>query len=369
VELQDRGGLGHEELMKARDAFIKAASQDPRLTAVRANGMDDSSQYQVDIDVLQASAMGIAISTINDTLSTAWGGSYVSNFIDRGRVKKVYLQGEASSRMMPEDLDRWFVRNAAGDMVPFSSFSKGSWTKGPPLLERFNGVGAVEINGAPVEGVSSGTAMQIVADLVSKLPEGIGYEWTGLSYQEAKSGAQAPLLYALSVLVVFLALAALYESWSIPFAVILVVPLGVLGALLATDIRGLSNDVYFQVGLLTTIGLAAKNAIMIVEFARKLMLQGYALIPATLEAVRIRLRPILMTSFAFILGVLPLVVSTGAGAGSRHSVGTGVLGGMISATLLGIFFAPLFFFVVKKLFPEKITQGTETATVTSEVRA
>jgi hydrophobe/amphiphile efflux-1 (HAE1) family protein len=369
VELQDRGGLGHEELMKARDAFIKAASQDPRLTAVRANGMDDSSQYQVDIDVLQASAMGIAISTINDTLSTAWGGSYVSNFIDRGRVKKVYLQGEASSRMMPEDLDRWFVRNAAGDMVPFSSFSKGSWTKGPPLLERFNGVGAVEINGAPVEGVSSGTAMQIVADLVSKLPEGIGYEWTGLSYQEAKSGAQAPLLYALSVLVVFLALAALYESWSSPFAVILVVPLGVLGALLATDIRGLSNDVYFQVGLLTTIGLAAKNAIMIVEFARKLMLQGYALIPATLEAVRIRLRPILMTSFAFILGVLPLVVSTGAGAGSRHSVGTGVLGGMISATLLGIFFAPLFFFVVKKLFPEKITQGTETATVTSEVRA
>ncbi|TXH69156.1 MAG: efflux RND transporter permease subunit [Thiothrix sp.] len=368
VEIQDRAGSGHDALMKARDEFIKAASQDPRLTAVRANGMDDSSQYQVDIDVLQASAMGISINTINDTLSTAWGGSYVSNFIDRGRVKKVYLQGEATSRMMPEDLDRWFVRNAAGDMVPFSSFSKGSWTKGPPLLERFNGLGAVEVTGAPADGVSSGTAMQIVAELVGKLPTGIGYEWTGLSYQEAKSGAQAPLLYALSVLVVFLALAALYESWSIPFAVILVVPLGILGAVLATDIRGLNNDVYFQVGLLTTIGLAAKNAIMIVEFARNLLNQGYALIPATLEAVRIRLRPILMTSFAFILGVLPLVLSTGAGAGSRHAVGTGVLGGMITATILGIFFAPLFFLVVKKIFPEKIKEDTSAKLAQAEVR-
>lgn len=363
VEIQDRAGLGHEALMQARDQFLKAASQDPRLTAVRANGMDDSSQYQVDIDVLQASAMGISINTINDTLSTAWGGSYVSNFIDRGRVKKVYLQGEAASRMMPEDLDRWFVRNAAGDMVPFSSFSKGQWTKGPPLLERFNGISAVEVTGAPVEGVSSGTAMQIVAELVGQLPEGIGFEWTGLSYQEAKSGAQAPLLYALSVLVVFLALAALYESWSIPFAVILVVPLGILGAVMATELRGLNNDVYFQVGLLTTIGLAAKNAIMIVEFARNLLLQGYALIPATLEAVRIRLRPILMTSFAFILGVLPLVFSSGAGAGSRHAVGTGVLGGMIAATIFGIFFAPLFFLVVKRLFPEKLQQPTKSPVI------
>lgn len=363
VEIQDRAGLGHEALMQARDQFLKAASQDPRLTAVRANGMDDSSQYQVDIDVLQASAMGISINTINDTLSTAWGGSYVSNFIDRGRVKKVYLQGEAASRMMPEDLDSWFVRNAAGDMVPFSSFSKGQWTKGPPLLERFNGISAVEVTGAPVEGVSSGTAMQIVAELVGQLPEGIGFEWTGLSYQEAKSGAQAPLLYALSVLVVFLALAALYESWSIPFAVILVVPLGILGAVMATELRGLNNDVYFQVGLLTTIGLAAKNAIMIVEFARNLLLQGYALIPATLEAVRIRLRPILMTSFAFILGVLPLVFSSGAGAGSRHAVGTGVLGGMIAATIFGIFFAPLFFLVVKRLFPEKLQQPTKSPVI------
>ena len=363
VEIQDRAGLGHEALMQARDQFLKAASQDPRLTAVRANGMDDSSQYQVDIDVLQASAMGISINTINDTLSTAWGGSYVSNFIDRGRVKKVYLQGEAASRMMPEDLDRWFVRNAAGDMVPFSSFSKGQWTKGPPLLERFNGISAVEVTGAPIEGVSSGTAMQIVTELVGQLPEGIGFEWTGLSYQEAKSGAQAPLLYALSVLVVFLALAALYESWSIPFAVILVVPLGILGAVMATELRGLNNDVYFQVGLLTTIGLAAKNAIMIVEFARNLLLQGYALIPATLEAVRIRLRPILMTSFAFILGVLPLVFSSGAGAGSRHAVGTGVLGGMIAATIFGIFFAPLFFLVVKRLFPEKLQQPTKSPVI------
>jgi multidrug efflux pump subunit AcrB len=272
-------------------------------------------------------------------------------------VKKVYLQGEAASRMMPEDLDRWFVRNTAGDMVPFSSFSKGQWTKGPPLLERFNGISAVEVTGAPVEGVSSGTAMQIVTELVGQLPEGIGFEWTGLSYQEAKSGAQAPLLYALSILVVFLALAALYESWSIP------------GAVMATELRSLNNDVYFQVGLLTTIGLAAKNAIMIVEFARNLLLQGYALIPATLEAVRIRLRPILMTSFAFILGVLPLVFSSGAGAGSRHAVGTGVLGGMIAATIFGIFFAPLFFLVVKRLFPEKLQPPTKSTVIEAQMNA
>jgi hydrophobe/amphiphile efflux-1 (HAE1) family protein len=353
VELQDRAGLGHEALLAARDDFLKKATQEPRLTGVRANGQEDTAQYQIDLDIPQAGALGVSVTSINDTLSTAWGGSYVGDFIDKGRVKKVYVQGEASSRMLPDDLNLWFVRNAAGDMVPFSAFAKGKWVYGSPMLERFNGMAAVQVTGAPVAGVSSGTAMDIVEGFIKELPPGIGYEWTGMSHQEQASGAQAPLLYAISILVVFLALAALYESWSIPFAVILVVPLGVIGALLATYGRGLNNDVYFQVGLLTTIGLSAKNAILIVEFAKELMAHGYGLIEATLEAVRIRLRPILMTSFAFILGVLPLVISSGAGSGSQHSVGTGVMGGMIAATLLGIFFVPVFFVAVRKVFPAK----------------
>jgi hydrophobe/amphiphile efflux-1 (HAE1) family protein len=316
---------------------------------VRAAGQDDTAQYQIDLDIAQAGAMGVSIASINDTLSTAWGGAYVSDFIDKGRVKKVYVQGEASSRMLPDDLKLWFVRNASGEMVPFSAFATGRWVYGAPVLERFNGMSSMEITGAPAVGVSSGTAMQIAEDLIKGLPAGIGFEWSGMSAQERASGAQAPLLYAISMLVVFLALAALYESWSIPFAVMLVVPLGVVGALLATYTRGLSNDVYFQVGLLATIGLSAKNAILIVEFAKELMGQGYGLIEATLEAVRIRLRPILMTSLAFILGVLPLVISSGAGSGSQHSVGTGVMGGMIAATVLGIFFVPVFFVAVLKL--------------------
>ncbi|MBO0613491.1 efflux RND transporter permease subunit [Thiothrix fructosivorans] len=349
IRLQDRAGLGHEALVAARDDFVKQASQDERLTGVRANGQDDTAQYQIDLDIAQAGAMGVSIATINDTLSTAWGGSYVSDFIDKGRVKKVYVQGEASSRMLPDDLKLWFVRNASGEMVPFSAFATGRWVYGAPVLERFNGMSSMEITGAPAVGVSSGTAMQIAEDIIKGLPAGIGFEWSGMSAQERASGAQAPLLYAISMLVVFLALAALYESWSIPFSVMLVVPLGIVGALLATYTRGLSNDVYFQVGLLATIGLSAKNAILIVEFAKELMGQGYGLIEATLEAVRIRLRPILMTSLAFILGVLPLVISTGAGSGSQHSVGTGVMGGMIAATVLGIFFVPVFFVVVHKI--------------------
>ncbi|MEB4591762.1 efflux RND transporter permease subunit [Candidatus Thiothrix sp. Deng01] len=351
LELQDRGGLGHDALLAARDTFIKQASQNPELTGVRANGQEDTSQYQIDIDIVQAGALGVSVASINDTLSTAWGGSYVGDFIDRGRVKKVYVQGESFSRMLPDNLDLWFVRNAQGEMTPFSAFASGKWVFGSPLLERYNGMSATEITGAPVTGVSSGTAMRLVEDIVKSLPPGIGYEWTGMSYQEQMSGAQAPLLYAISMLVVFLALAALYESWSIPFSVMLVVPLGVVGALLATYLRGLSNDVYFQVGLLATIGLSAKNAILIVEFAKELMEQGYGLIEATLEAVRIRLRPILMTSFAFMLGVLPLVISTGAGSGSQHAVGTGVMGGMFAATVLGIFFVPVFFVVVRRIFP------------------
>ncbi len=349
VQLQDRGGLGHEALVAARDAFVQQASQEPRLTGVRPSGQDDSAQYQIDIDIAQANVLGVAVSTINDTLATAWGGSYISDFIDKGRVKKVYVQGSADSRMLPDDLNRWYVRNSAGDMIPFAAFAKGRWVYGSPMLERFNGMAAVQVTGAPAPGVSSGTAMDLVEQFIKDLPAGIGYEWSGMSYQEKASGGQAPFLYAISMLVVFLALAALYESWSIPFAVMLVVPLGVVGALLATYTRGLSNDVYFQVGLLTTIGLSAKNAILIVEFAKELLEQGKGLLAATLEAVRIRLRPILMTSFAFILGVLPLVISSGAGSGSQHSVGTGVMGGMIAATLLGIFFVPVFFVVVMKL--------------------
>jgi hydrophobe/amphiphile efflux-1 (HAE1) family protein len=349
IRLQDRAGLGHEALVAARDDFVKQAGQDERLTGVRAAGQDDTAQYQIDLDIAQAGAMGVSIASINDTLSTAWGGTYVSDFIDKGRVKKVYVQGEASSRMLPDDLKLWFVRNASGEMVSFSAFAMGRWVYGAPVLERFNGMSSMEITGAPAVGVSSGMAMQLAEDIIKGLPTGIGFEWSGMSAQERASGAQAPLLYAISMLVVFLALAALYESWSIPFAVMLVVPLGVVGALLATYTRGLSNDVYFQVGLLATIGLSAKNAILIVEFAKELMGQGYGLIEATLEAVRIRLRPILMTSLAFILGVLPLVISTGAGSGSQHSVGTGVMGGMIAATVLGIFFVPVFFVVVLKL--------------------
>lgn len=353
VRLQDRAGLGHEALTAARDEFVKQAGQDERLTGVRAAGQDDTAQYQLDLDIAKAGALGVTVASINDTLSTAWGSAYVGDFIDKGRVKKVYVQGEASSRMLPDHLNQWYVRNTSGEMVPFSAFASGKWVFGPPVLERFNGMAAVEISGAPAKGVSSGTAMQIAEDIIQGLPAGIGFEWSGMSAQEKASGAQAPLLYAISMLVVFLALAALYESWSIPFAVMLVVPLGVVGALLATYTRGLSNDVYFQVGLLATIGLSAKNAILIVEFAKELMEQGMGLIEATLEAVRIRLRPILMTSFAFILGVMPLVISSGAGSGSQHAVGTGVMGGMLSATVLGIFFVPVFFVVVRRIFPVK----------------
>ena len=349
LQLQDRAGLGHEALMAARDELLKKATQEPRLSGVRANGQEDTAQYQIDLDIAQAGTMGVTVATINDTLSTAWGGTYISDFIDKGRVKKVYVQGVAESRMLPDDLNRWYVRNSSGEMVAFSTFAKGRWVYGSPLLERFNGMSSVQITGTPAMGVSSGTAMDLVDGFIQDLPSGIGYEWSGMSYQEKASGGKAPFLYAISILVVFLALAALYESWSIPFSVMLVVPLGVVGALLATYFRGLNNDIYFQVGLLTTIGLSAKNAILIVEFAKELMQHGKGLIEATLEAVRIRLRPILMTSFAFILGVLPLVISTGAGSGSQHSVGTGVMGGMIAATVLGIFFVPVFFVVVMKM--------------------
>jgi multidrug efflux pump len=360
--LQDRAGLGHDKLIEARNQLLGMAAQHPDLIAVRPNGMEDTPQYNVDIDFEKAMALGISVSDINTTLSTAWGSNYVNDFVHNGRIKKVYLQADAPFRMQPEDIEQWYVPNNQGVMVPFSSFTSGHWSFGSPRLERFNGNPAVEIMGQATPGKSSGEAMAAIDKLVSQLPAGIGYEWTGTSYQEQQSGSQAPALYAISLLVVFLCLAALYESWSVPFSVMLAVPLGVLGALAAANLRGMENDVYFQVGLLTTIGLSAKNAILIVEFAKSLYDQGTDLITATVEACRMRLRPILMTSLAFMLGVLPLAISTGAGSNSRHAIGTGVLGGMLSATVLAIFFIPLFFVVIMRLFKKRQPKQTQVTT-------
>ncbi|MDU1427284.1 MAG: efflux RND transporter permease subunit, partial [Klebsiella michiganensis] len=353
MELEDHAGNGHEALMAARDTLLELAAKNNQLTRVRHNGLDDSPQLQVDIDQRKAQALGVSIDDINDTLQTAWGSSYVNDFMDRGRVKKVYVQAAAPYRMLPDDINLWYVRNSSGTMVPFSAFATSRWETGSPRLERYNGYSAVEIVGEAAPGVSTGTAMTLMEELAQQLPNGFGLEWTAMSYQERLSGAQAPALYAISLLVVFLCLAALYESWSVPFSVMLVVPLGVIGALLATWMRGLENDVYFQVGLLTVIGLSAKNAILIVEFANELNQKGEDLLTATLSACRQRLRPILMTSLAFIFGVLPMATSTGAGSGSQHAVGTGVMGGMISATVLAIFFVPLFFVLVRRRFPLK----------------
>ncbi|WP_265669900.1 multidrug efflux RND transporter permease subunit AcrB [Klebsiella grimontii] len=354
-QLIDQAGLGHEKLTQARNQLFGMVAQHPDvLSGVRPNGLEDTPQFKVDIDQEKAQALGVSISDINTTLGAAWGGSYVNDFIDRGRVKKVYIMSEAKYRMLPEDIGNWYVRGSDGQMVPFSAFSTSRWEYGSPRLERYNGLPSMEILGQATPGKSTGEAMNLMEELAGKLPAGIGYDWTGMSYQERLSGNQAPALYAISLIVVFLCLAALYESWSIPFSVMLVVPLGVVGALLAATFRGLTNDVYFQVGLLTTIGLSAKNAILIVEFAKDLMdKEGKGLIEATLEAVRMRLRPILMTSLAFILGVMPLVISSGAGSGAQNAVGTGVMGGMVTATILAIFFVPVFFVVVRRRFSKK----------------
>lgn len=353
MELQDHAGLGHDALMSARDTLLELAQKNPALTRVRHNGLDDSPQLRIDIDQRKAQALAVSLDDINATLQTGWGSTYVNDFLDRGRVKKVYVQADAKFRMLPDDISKWYVRNANGEMVPFTAFATTHWETGSPRLERYNGYSALEIVGESAAGVSNGAAMDVMEKLVSQLPTGIGLQWTGASLQERMTGAQAPALYALSLLVVFLCLAALYESWSIPFSVMLVVPLGVIGALVATWLRGLENDVYFQVGLLTVIGLSAKNAILIVEFANDLNTRGGDLIESTLEASRQRLRPILMTSLAFIFGVLPMAISNGAGSSSQHAVGTGVMGGMISATVLAIFFVPLFFVVVRRRFPLK----------------
>ena len=354
-QLIDQAGLGHEKLTQARNQLFGEVAKHPDLlVGVRPNGLEDTPQFKIDIDQEKAQALGVSISDINTTLGAAWGGSYVNDFIDRGRVKKVYVMSEAKYRMLPEDIGNWYVRGSDGQMVPFSAFSTSRWEYGSPRLERYNGLPSMEILGQAAPGKSTGEAMAMMEQLASKLPSGIGYDWTGMSYQERLSGNQAPALYAISLIVVFLCLAALYESWSIPFSVMLVVPLGVIGALLAATFRGLTNDVYFQVGLLTTIGLSAKNAILIVEFAKDLMdKEGKGLIEATLDAVRMRLRPILMTSLAFILGVMPLVISSGAGSGAQNAVGTGVMGGMVTATVLAIFFVPVFFVVVRRRFSRK----------------
>ncbi|ENY9402335.1 efflux RND transporter permease subunit [Salmonella enterica] len=351
-ELMDQGGLGHDALTAARNQLMRMVAQHPDLLVrVRPNGLEDTPQFKLDVDQEKAQALGVSLSDINETISAALGGYYVNDFIDRGRVKKVYVQADAQFRMLPEDINNLYVRSANGEMVPFSTFSSARWIYGSPRLERYNGMPSMELLGEAVPGRSTGEAMALMENLASRLPNGIGYDWTGMSYQERLSGNQAPALYAISLIVVFLCLAALYESWSIPFSVMLVVPLGVVGALLAASLRGLNNNVYFQVGLLTTIGLSAKNAILIVEFAKDLMeKEGRGLIEATLEASRMRLRPILMTSLAFILGVMPLVISRGAGSGAQNAVGTGVMGGMLTATLLAIFFVPVFFVVVKRRF-------------------
>ena len=354
-QLIDQANLGHEQLTQARNQLFGMIAQHPDLlVGVRPNGLEDTPQFKIDIDQEKAQALGVSISDINTTLGAAWGGSYVNDFIDRGRVKKVYVMAEAPYRMLPSDIGNWYVRGSSGQMVPFSAFSTSRWEYGSPRLERYNGLPSMEILGQAAPGKSTGEAMDMMEQLAAKLPTGIGFDWTGMSYQERLSGNQAPALYAISLIVVFLCLAALYESWSIPFSVMLVVPLGVFGALLAATMRGLTNDVYFQVGLLTTIGLSAKNAILIVEFAKDLMeKEGKGLIEATLDAVRMRLRPILMTSLAFILGVMPLVISTGAGSGAQNAVGTGVMGGMVTATVLAIFFVPVFFVVVRRRFSRK----------------
>ena len=352
-ELLDRGGLGHEALAAAQNQLLGIAAKDPRLTAVRPNGMEDVSEYRIDVDWEKAGALGVPVASIHNTISAAFGSAYANDFIQGGRVKRVYVQADAPYRMLPKDLEKLYVRNTAGKMVPFSSFASGRWTSGSPRLERFNGFPSLNIWGEPAPGRSSGEAMQAMEEAVAKLPPGFGFDWTGLSYQERMASSQAPLLYAFSVFVIFLCLAALYESWPIPVSILLALPLGIIGGVIASSMRGLANDVYFQIGLLTTLGLTTKNAILIVQFAKGGLEKGMGLIDATLEGAKLRFRPIIMTSLAFGFGVLPLALSTGAGAGAQNAIGTGVLGGMVSATVLVVVFAPLFYVLIEKLFGKR----------------
>ncbi|MCQ8847995.1 multidrug efflux pump [Alteromonas sp. 76-1] len=350
MQLVDRGSNGHEALMNARNQLLGMAAQNPKLAGVRPNGLSDVPQFKVNIDSEKASALGLNLSEINSALQIAWGSSYVNDFIDKGRIKRVYMQADAKYRMSPDDLDKWFVRNADGDMVAFSTFASTQWVYGSPKLERFNGISSVNIQGSPAEGISSGEAMAEMEKLVAQLPDGYAIEWSGLSFEEQQAGSQAPMLYAISILIVFLCLAALYESWSVPFAVMLVVPLGILGSVTAAFLFNLPNDVYLQVAFLTTVGLAAKNAILIVEFAKEQYEEGVDLMTAVSNAASQRFRPILMTSMAFILGVTPLAMASGAGSASQNAIGIAVMGGMFAATFLAIFFVPMFYVMVEKLF-------------------
>lgn len=359
--LQDRSGLGHDKLMEARNQLLGMAMQNPKLMAVRPNGQDDSPQFKLDIDDVRAGALGVSMASINEVLSSAWGSSYVNDFIENGRVKKVYLQADAKYRMVPEDISKWYVRNDKGEMVPFSAFATAHWQYGSPRLERYNGIPSVEIMGQAAQGVSTGEAMAEMEKMASKLPTGIGFEWTGLSYEEKQAGKQAPALYAISLLVVFLAVAALYESWTIPFVNLLMLPLGLVGAVTAVTLRVLPNDVYLQIGLLTTVGLSTKNAILIIQFIKEQMRQGHELVEATLTAVKIRLRPVIMTSLAFFFGTLPLALTTGAGAAAQNAIGTAVTGGLLSATFIDLIFIPFFFVMVSKLFAKKRTAQSDAA--------
>jgi HAE1 family hydrophobic/amphiphilic exporter-1 len=347
-ELLDRGGLGHAGLVAARNQLLGMAAQDPVLTKVRPNGFEDVPEYRVDVDWEKAGAMGVPITAIHNTISAAFGSEYVNDFIQGGRVKRVFAQADAPYRMLPRDLEKLYVRNATGGMVPFSSFASGHWTSGSPRLERFNGFSSINILGEPAPGRSSGEAMQAMQDFVNKLPQGIGYDWNGLSYQERQAGGQTVPLYAFSILVIFLCLAALYESWPIPISILMALPLGVIGGVIASSLRGLPNDIYFQIGLLTTLGLTTKNAILIVQFAKTRVEEGMGLIEATLEAAKLRLRPIVMTSLAFGFGVLPLAYAAGAGAGAQKAIGTAVLGGVVTSTFLVTLFAPLFYVIIQK---------------------
>jgi multidrug efflux pump len=353
LQLQDVGAIGHEKLLEARNMLLGMAAQNPKLMEVRPNGLEDQPQMRVTIDREKAGALGLNLAEVNAALGIVWGSAYTDDFLDRGRVKKVYVQGDAPFRMVPEDMDNWYFRNNRGQMAPFSAFAVSRWEYASTQLNRYNGLPAMELIGSPAPGNSTGDAMLEMEKMIKKLPPGIGYEWTALSYQERQSGSQTLLLYSLSLLVIFLCLAGLYESWSIPFSVMLVVPFGILGALLAVFLCGFYNDVYFQVGILATIGLSAKNAILIVEFAKGMYDQGVSLSRATITAARLRLRPILMTSLAFLLGIMPLVLSSGAGSGAQNALGTGILGGTIFATTLGLFYIPVFFVVVMAFFSFK----------------
>jgi multidrug efflux pump len=362
--LKDNAGKGHEALVAARNQMLGAAGQSKLLQGVRPNGQEDTPQFRLDIDTEKAGALGVSVADINAALTIAWGGQYIDDFIDRNRVKRVYVQADAPYRMVPEDFAKWYVRNAQGEMVPFSAFASSHWTYGSPRLERYNGVPAVNITGTPAPGVSSGDAMAEMERIAGELPEGFGIEWSGQSYQEHVANAQTPILYALSILIVFLCLAALYESWSIPTAVLMVVPLGILGTVLFTWMRGLERDVYFQVGMLATVGLSSKNAVLIIEFAKANVERGMGLIEGTLAAIGDRLRPILMTSIAFGFGVLPLAIATGAGSGAQRAIGTGVIGGMLFGTFLGLFFIPVFFVAVRKFTMRRTAKPAAAAIAT-----